>query len=562
MCGIAGVLGTKNPALKVETLLSKIKHRGPDGHGVFSFDENAAIGMCRLRVRSKVEDHVPFTVTEDIRAGYNGEIYGSLNKYAEPSLENPDGGADEVATLLNHPHADGMYAVAISNSKPNKIVIKRDPYGIKPLFYKAHSNSLSFCSELKPLITHEHDTLNLNAVDDLLVFGHMLNHETIYKSVKKLACDQEIHYQHGNFNRVEAQKRDFQCYDPPDIRQLIATSVKKCMLSDRPAGLSLSSGLDSNILAYELNKQKYDNLNTVSILVDGVPDGIEKISQLHLSGPNTWKNWHHHTTQFTAIDLPHYLEQSVLCLGQPTRMTSFPLYMKLAELTHDAGLTVLLSGEGADEIFHGYTNYVNWQPNQYPTTEHAILNFYLDDAHLTLIKDLIGHERLAASINRFKEFIRPHIVEKSPRKTLLKIEQLLRLNALLERADLSLMSRSIEGRVPYLHGGIPEQLMLLPEHNIHPEKSKYLLRQAYQHVMPTMQIPKKRFRIPILHWLENECRSWSMDLIHSTNSGLLEIGIQPNKVENLLNTNSKTAAATLFTLLSYIVWHTKFILRS
>lgn len=562
MCGIAGILGQKEATQDVANMLKKIAHRGPNGSGVHSIDDTAAIGMCRLRVRSQVDDAVPFPIDTETVAAYNGEIYGTIDDLAQPSATSPKGGADEVKTLLScdaHTHADGMYATAIAHQ--DTVEVRRDPYGIKPLFYRETPHSILFCSEPLPLIHNPAQDINTDAFDDLLVFGHTLHNQTLYRSIHKLSVNERIQYQAGQHQRIqEAPPHYHRQKERPDVRALIAHSVQKCMLSDRPVGLSISSGLDSRILAHELNTQGYENLKTVSILIDDVDDGIKNLDQLNLPGAQSWRQWQHFSTQFQAADFPTYLEDSVLCLGQPTRMTSFPLYMKLAELTHQVGLTVLLSGEGADEIFYGYSDYLTWQPDLYADLPTALLKFYVSDTQHSLLQSILGPERVQASIARFNDFIAPFMIQGNPRKTLLKIEQALRLNALLERTDLCLMKYSIEGRVPYLHGGLPEQIALLPETDfIHSTQSKPLLRAAYANVLPTMNIPKKRFRMPIAKWLAEDCHDWAMDLIQSKDNGLSNIGIHQNQIEKWMQNPSPAVTTFTFTLLSYIIWHQHFV---
>ena len=387
-----------------------------------------------------------------------------------------------------------------------------------------------------------------------------MHDQTIYRSINKLPLNSQIHYKDGRYQHVIKSNSCYQQNKVPDIRSLISHSVQKCMLSDRPVGLSMSSGLDSRILAHELNTQGYDNLKTVSILIDDVDDGIEHLSQLDLPGKKSWQNWQHFSTRFQAADFPKYLEQSVLCLGQPTRMTSFALYLKLAELAYQSGLTVLLSGEGADEIFFGYSDYLEWQPDIFPDAETALLNFYINDKQLIILNDILGVDRVKNSVQRFKEFIKPFVIENEPRKTLLKIEQALRLGALLERTDLCLMKYSIEGRVPYLHGGIPEQISLLPESSfMRTTHSKYLLREAYESELPTMSIPKKRFRMPIAKWITQDCREWALDLIQSKNNGLSDIGIDQKQLERWMQSPTAATTSFTFTLLSFIIWYNHFM---
>jgi asparagine synthase (glutamine-hydrolysing) len=558
MCGIAGVLGQKQAALAVEAMLKGIAHRGPNGQGVYALSDEAAIGMCRLRVRSAIEDTVPFRLAAGGYASYNGEIYGSINAVGEPSVEAPRGGRGEVEALLAcdaDERPDGMYALAVADT--SSLVIKRDPYGIKPLFYRQAGASLAFCSEPQPLRQGQSAVFNRDALDDLLIFGHMLNHQTIDRSIQQLAFDTEIHYQQGQYAFVNMPPVAYPHTHMPEVQALIAHSVRKCMLADQPVGLSVSSGLDSRILAHELNTQGYDNLKTVSIVVEGVEDdGITQLADLALSGVKTWQQWEHFDTLFRAADFPEYLQRSVRCLGQPTRMTSFPLYMKLAELTHQAGLTVLLSGEGADEIFHGYSEYLTFQVGDLEALEAAILRFYVKESDLPVLNALLGPERVAQSIARFQKMIAPLLDKHQPRRSLLRVEQALRLPALLERTDLCLMQYSIEGRVPYLHGGIPEQMSAVPEHALHQAGvSKPLLRAAYAGVLPTAHIPKKRFRMPIQTWLAGECRDWALDLIQTQNNGLQEAGINPEVLEQWLAAPSAPVTTFTFTLLSYILWH-------
>src|SRR3989338_493639 len=152
MCGIAGAYGRESDATKlVSKMLNKIKHRGPDDYGIY-VDGEAAIGMSRLRIRSRETDTVPFQLGQHHYTAFNGEIYAvhsSNLKFSKQII----GGTDEVRAMLAiNPEfiPDGMYSIADLNNK--RLTLIRDKFGIKPLYYQDSNDSFYFCSEALPLL--------------------------------------------------------------------------------------------------------------------------------------------------------------------------------------------------------------------------------------------------------------------------------------------------------------------------------------------------------------------------------------------------------------------------
>jgi len=586
MCGIVGVTGNRDASNWTWQMLKTISYRGPDGNGVINYP-HGSLGMCRLRIRSPDAQSLPFVEeSTGSYAAYNGEVYGQLRNTGNYS-EAPTGGTKEVyqilstyqnentrffsfanteqkltsSTTLNLP-IDGMYALAQMFPNRNGVTLIRDRWGIKPLFYRELHPGYGFASELKPLLEiSSPPKLREGAIAEFLAFGRPLGNHTFYDDIWSVPPGGSVHLKAEGmeeqvsppwFDGTSAQ------VDSSILLSTVRSSLEKCLLSERQVGVALSGGLDSSILAFELNELGVENLVTISLCIPGVQDGVKSLSELNLPANGAWQTWQHRCVDFTLSDLPRSLIEAVNVMGQPTRMSSVPLYLKLAQTAQESGITVLLSGEGADEMFFGYSDYLVWQGDRDRSSKlDRLQSFALSPERQVWLKQLLGEESLEWCQARFRETY-GHLAENCEFSALRNLELSLHLEPLLVRLDHCLMRYAIEGRTPYLHGKVPQVAKGMKiEQLLQNTQTKVALRNAWLGRLSPKQVERQKhpFRMPIETWFSRD--PYMIETLISQ-AGILEsIGFKLQGIEALrqkLEFRDRQVHNVGFSLLMLILW--------
>jgi len=564
MCGIAGAMLHPESTQLTRRMLALMDHRGPDGEGFVDF-LNGSLGMCRLRIRGPLSFPLPIRNEQTSTwVSYSGEIYGRVGSDELP----PNGAAAEVSSLLQSAlegaQADGMFAFASVTDNAGSVVsvrLSRDPFGIKPLYYRRISNGYAFSSEIAPLssIPSERLDLRLGAVAEFLAFGRVLGDQTFYQQVESVPPGATVQLdRHGATVNLPAPVSDAPA-TVSDLRPALKGSIRKCLISDRPVGLALSGGLDSAIIAYELNSLEVENITTLSVCIPGVADGLDDLRNLGLPPSGAWTTWRHQVAQFQPADLLPLIDIAVSC-GQPTRMTSYPLYLSLAEAAKNAGVVVLLTGEGADELFAGYPSYHSWK-NDLPhlSSLNRLYQFALPARRRAWLTRLLGPDSVSWCQTRFQETY-AGAAHTNPFDGLRLVENSLSLEPLLLRTDYSLMLHGIEGRTPYLHGNVPSISRRLGLEDLLPEKeTKLALRKAYWNDLPpkVRSNPKRSFRAPIVEWFAGNIARQVWGKLDQGSEDLKELDLDGDGIRKLLAATVKgdeEAANLSFALLALLSW--------
>lgn len=418
MCGICGIWGDADTEI-INTMTENMSHRGPDAKGYYS-SVKGRLGHTRLSIMDPKQGDQPiYNESGDMAVIANGEIYNFPELYSELSRKHDFKTKSDTECLLHLyeemgpemvSELDGMFAFSITDGKD--IFLARDPIGIKPLYYvRDEDKNLYFASEQKSLTAISSDIREFPA-------GHWYHSaygmNRYYEVPEKEPVDKDVdHY---------SEK----------IRLTFTNSVKKRLMSDVPLGVFLSGGLDSSLLA-SVTSQFISPLHSFSTGTENSPDilAARKVSEylgtIHHEYIITEKKI------FDALpDVIYYLEsfdQDLVRNGLPCYFTS-----KIAA----EHVKVILSGEGADELFCGY-------------------NYYRD---ISDSKDL--HRELRRSIQNLH-------------------------NLNLQRMDRMTMAHSIEGRVPFLDEEmislaqeVPSRLKLDSSSDI----EKWILRKAFEGYLP------------------------------------------------------------------------------
>jgi asparagine synthase (glutamine-hydrolysing) len=582
MCGIAGII-TKEEGLLREALgrmLDRQHHRGPDDRGmeIFRFgDLFLGLGHTRLSILDlSAAGHQPMIHKPSGSAiVYNGEIYNfmSLRKqleakacrfYGHSDTEVLLGGlAAEGAAFLRQ--LQGMYAFAYVDVNQRRLLLARDPLGIKPLYTASSPTCFIFASEVQAILESGlvSRTLEAAALPGLMAYGAVQEPFTIFRNIRAFPSGQwqEIDLSQGQEIRIRPVQKfwDF----PPVRRQiteeeaiqtvphLLRESVRDHLVSDVPVGIFLSSGLDSTILC-GLAAECQDKIKTFTIGIQNDPvqdEGILASRTAALFG-----------TEHTGIELSdeeaqQFTQDWFLSLDQPS-VDGLNTYI-ISRAIRRNNIIVALSGLGGDELFGGYRsfadvprlyrwmNYFSWMPASFrrmagrmislgkpqvfsEKTEDAFargsdlpslyLSFRrnLSDKKLSdlglrteglgLTDNFISHE-MEAELNWSPEDV-VALVARFESKMYMK-------NMLLRDSDTNGMACSLEIRVPFLDQRILEYAYSLPSRVRLPGgiANKHLLRKGFSaYLRPELtQLKKRGFTLPISAWLRGPLKGLCQD---------------------------------------------------
>jgi len=559
MCGIVGFVDG-NISEKQDTLKSMmecIKHRGPNSSGTL-IDGDVAIGFRRLSIIDVANGMQPIYNEDKTKAVvFNGEIYNyveireelvNLGHIFTTSTDTEvlihgfeEWGIDELLKRIR-----GMYAFIIYDFHTKEVIGARDPFGIKPLYYYQNEGTFMFASEIKAFLQNPNfkKELNKRAIKPYLTFQYSATSETFFKNVFRIPEGHYFRYSDGMLKIIKYWDIDFTEKDMSfddavkRIDQGMHDSVSRHGVSDVPVGALLSSGIDSSyVTAIFKPKQTYSIDFDTSTYEEGTAAG-ELASKL---GINNTRGIVTRTEALKALPLIQYH------MDEPDANPScVPLYFLTKLASKD--VTVILSGEGADELFAGYANYgdhsksktvrvfaeglkklpsnvkyslgrqLNKMPN-FPGKLHIYESiakaedFFIGQARI--FNEIEAEEILKPEYNNSESV--SSIVEKSYKNVesykdevkkmqYLDIHQFMAKDILL-KADRMSMANSTELRVPFLDPEIAKIAAEIPtKYLLNSKGSKMALRTAAQKVLPEEWAKRKKlgFPVPIREWIKSD----------------------------------------------------------
>lgn len=536
MCGIFVVRDTALDDVEIHSIMQKglqmISHRGPDG-SKYEIINDVGIGMCQLRTRALTTEDIPFKTDKFIGA-FNGQIY--LRKDSSNQYTSVGGGSEEIKSLLLSDNPIGMWAAVISD-KDGNLEVHRDSYGIKPLWKRYCNNKEAYCSEINPLLNlWETPKIRPSAIHQFLAFGSIIDTGTFWETVESVPRSHEINSKNDNI--VTNSKL---------IQKSISESVKITASTDRKLGIAVSGGLDSSILVYELSKLGLSDITMLSILVENSDDGIENLNTLHneeILNLGSLK-----TRTVLAKDYLNLLKRSIQLTGIPAGLTSVPLYLALSDLAEENSVRVLLVGEGADELWGGYSSYKNFDPDS------KLLDWYLSSEKLSLLREILDE----SSINSVTNLASNKLSNLKGYEGLRQAEKFLSLTPLLERTDLLTMLNGIEARTPFLHYSASRVANAIDwTDQISPHQTKITLRNAYGRVFPQYLTETKiPFRAPWNTWLINTLHNEVYNILSNSFDKLHQVGLDiegVNRIYHLSLQGDSLASELIFRLTSLSIW--------
>ena len=526
MCGILITYNIKiDKSIKVLELLN---HRGPYNSGYWN-NNNVFVGMTQLPMKQIQHDTLPIYHNGKY-ISYNGELYDNeatcLQKEVSLLFDKIDNG---IAV-------NGMFAVAAYDDVLKQITLARDEFGIKPIYYYANSKNKIFiaCSEILPILELIGSVKpNKNVIKEILVFGTQVTEDTCFSDIKLLDPGLIIKISLPELILTEDNVHKLN-NSSTSLEEALNTSILSCSDSFRDCGLLISDGLDSNLLLSFLDQ----NITKYNVATKH-DECLNKKSYVNLnqctSNPeNFWMS----------------MNRAVKSYSQPCRMSSILMYQILSDFITKDNCHLVISGEGADEIFWGYPRHKKIHNKFHSTINLSYfetLNIFFSNLQ-DQMNLLVDNEKI---INDY------HALAKADMDILHFINFLdnkFSLEPLLRRTDHLFMANSIEVRTPYLHFGIPRTAFQTGEQKIINSTSKSsLVKLMSERNKKYIHSEKKHFRAPLNNWerdlnLKTFFNNKNLEILH-------EFGICIDTFRNFINKNSST---DIFTFITLVVWYEQY----
>jgi asparagine synthase (glutamine-hydrolysing) len=364
MCGLCGVVELARPADRpaVEAMLDGLAHRGPDGRGVFA-DDGVCLGHLRLAIIDLSDAGLEPFASDDGRLQliFNGEIYNylELREELEAKGHRFHSATDTEVLLAGYrewgercvERFNGMWAFAIWDAGRRTLFASRDRFGVKPFYYRLEGGRLAFASEPWVLGSREP---NLQAVRDYLEQGY-LDHgdETFFAGVRRLPPAHSLTF--GADGLRLARYWALEPGDPPAdpvaaVRETFLDAVRLQLRADVPVGTCLSGGIDSSAIAVAVAHHGHKRQKTVTAYFPDAGFDERPFAQAVVEQTGADAHW----VTFTADELVENLPAIVQAQGEPFGSTSICAGWYVMREARAAGLTVMLDGQGGDEVFAGY----------------------------------------------------------------------------------------------------------------------------------------------------------------------------------------------------------------
>ena len=371
MCGIAGVLRREPVGVDRELLLrmaGALQHRGPDGCGVYT-GRQIGFAHTRLSIIDPAGGAQPMALPDgSVVLTYNGEIYNYRELRAELSARGHHFTTQSDTEVLLHAYVrwgeqmlerlNGQFAFALHDRRTGTVLLARDRFGVRPLFYAERNNSLYFASEAKAIFAsgEVEAAVDPNGLDEIFTFWGARAPRTPFLGIVSLEPGCYATWQRGRLRiaRYYAPRFAESAHEPAEaldqLEELLRSSVDFRMRADVPVGAYLSGGLDSSITAALAAQSTSRTLNTFSITYSDPRYDESGFQQL--LGKQLGTN--HFVRHIEPADIADVFPRVVWHAETPLTRTAPAPMMLLAELVREHGIKVVLTGEGADEMFLGY----------------------------------------------------------------------------------------------------------------------------------------------------------------------------------------------------------------
>ncbi len=620
MCGICGFSWEDQPL--INSMMNTLRHRGPDDQDSH-VGGGATLGQTRLSIIDlSVNGRQPMVnETGDVFLVANGEIYNHLALRRELISAGHKFHSRSDSEVILHGYEEwgedcinrlsGMYCFAIHDAKKKRIMLGRDRLGIKPLYYHHYGNKLIFANEIKAILEWDgYDRqVDVTGLYQYLGYEFVPAPRTLFEGIRKL---RQGHYAMFDMNSGEMTERKYWDIKFGDkfknadeavevLKPLLETAVRRRLMSDVPLGVFLSGGIDSTTVVAEMRKLGVDPLRTFII---GYPDPT--FSELDYAEDMA----QHYGTEPHVLMIPGLsiddLETAVYHLDEPmTDLSAIPLMLICREAKKE--VTVVLSGEGGDEIFCGYDRFIaskltrplqmipgaaraGWAVSRLfkdrPQKKGAVnmLKRFMDGAILPAEGEHIRWQYFLApgqAERLFNEDVRSKVAFdtfmpvrrvlescNSDKRIDREIYTDIRLNmvdSVLMKVDKMSMSTSLEVRVPFLDHEVVETAAQIPGNlKLKGMETKHILRKAITGLVPERVVHrgKQGYSLPVKNLLRDEAQLMPLMKELLTTSPLIHDFMETKEVQRMMDEHlaeKQNHNHVLWALMNAALWHKRFL---
>ena len=608
MCGICGIATTRGAVdpERLARMTATMLHRGPDSEGTH-LDGPIGLGARRLAIIDLSGGDQPIA-NEDgsVVVVQNGEIYNYRELMGELERAGHRFRTRSDTEVLVHGYEQwgprlwerlrGMFAVAIWDARARRLVLARDRFGIKPLYYRDVGGELSFASELDALPQGE---IDLDALEGFLAFNVVPGPLSIFKEIRKLLPGHTLEWHEGRVaidryaqtGPLPARHDEDEGELLEECRARLRDSVRAHLIADVPVGVLLSGGVDSGALTAFAAEESSDAVRTFSI-------GFEEASFDELGGARAVAERYGtiHRELVLRPDAALLLPALAEAFDEPFADSSaLPTYLVSKLASED--VKVALSGEGGDELFGGYYTYVadllaqRFGPlavaarpfvDRLPSSTKKVsldyrLKRFTRAAHLPplerhhVYKEIFSTDARAELTGRSSTFdpligYRERFAGTEGHELLTRLQDvdfgLYLVDDLLTKTDRASMAWSLETRVPFMDTVVANFALSLPvRHKVRGFSKKRLLRKAVEPLLPhdVVHGRKRGFSIPAAAWLRGELEPFARETLSAVGrQGLLD----PKAVMTVLDdhvSGREDLSRQLWGLLSFTLWYERHV---
>jgi len=630
MCGICGKINKDTQKPVDEQLLRAmcrvIQHRGPDNDGFF-FYKNVGLGMRRLSIIDLETGEQPiYNEDKTVAVVLNGEIYNfeALRKDLIAKGHRFKTRSDTEAIV--HLYEDkgeacvhdlrGMFGFAVFDKKKQRLMVARDRFGIKPMYYSLDDEKLLFGSELKSLLQDKslRKEFNFFALNCYFSFMNTIAPDTIFENVKKLMPGHYFIYEKGqftvkrywHFNIPLQMEWKSEAEYQRNLYELLKESVKIRLISDVPLGVFLSGGVDSSTVVALMNEVTDEPIKTFSIGF-----GCKEFDELRYARrvAELFKTDHHE--YIIEPDATEIVDELVWFMDEPfSDPSAIPTYF-VSKIARE-NVTVVLTGDGGDEMFGGYQHYqaeillqaLGKVPRFFRNTimksvlkgfphlplakfndqKNRLLNnldridispedrffhrhqvFYPDEKKAMYTDGFIGE--LDSDLNigrRLLTYACPPQELNSINKTLYLDTHFYLPNDMLTKVDRMSMAHSLEARVPFLDHKLAEYIATIPSTmKVNGSQTKDILKKTMSDLLPREILYRKKqgFNVPLNVWFRNDLENMASNILFdgkSSNRGF----IKKDYIEKMIKTHrqkKRDLSFQIWTLIVFEKWCRSFI---
>ena len=620
MCGIAGIVsfgGASAPDLdQLARMAGALKHRGPDEFGLYR-DRFAGLAHARLSIVDLATGQQPLSdEAGTLWISFNGEIFNYIELREELEAAGHRFATRSDTEVIVHAYEqwgpdafwrfNGQWAVALWDAKRMELVLARDPFGVRPLYMMEHDRRILFGSEVKAIFAADPSVpraLDLAGLDETFTFWSTVAPRTVFQGITEVQPGTTHVYSSTGVRSFKSYEPSYPGSGGPGFDGTLDEAVEevgaslrratsmRMLRADVPVGSYLSGGLDSSLIAALGLCAKGAKFTTFSLrFADAEYDETS-----HQRTMASFLGSEHHEVEVTREDIARVFPDVIFHTERPVLRTApAPMYL-LSRLVHQAGIKVVLTGEGADEMFAGYDifreakvrRFWSRQPGserrprllerlypylqRSPVTQQAIARQFFGRGLAQAGRPGFGHESRWRGAAALKRLFRPELFEAASADPVVALiatlpdgfqnwsplaqDQYLEVRTLLSgyllssQGDRMLMANSVEGRFPFLDRNVAALAEALPHwYKLRVLDEKHVLKRASAGLVPPSILERKKqpYRAPdALSFACDDAREWIEEV--ASPAAVTQAGVfNPSAVAGLIEKCRTKAASGQF----------------